>query len=117
MTDNVISLAKPKGKMPPGWRKHVEALKRTEADIEALRRRLKLEMTDFAKVMQEDMYGPGDIFGNLGNLGNLKPQEREVVERASRHLDKCARDALALLECASERVGQATPGDLDFELS
>ena len=102
----VVKFEKPKHLMPAHWRKHVERLNETEAEIEALRECLRQEARDFSAVMQEDLRGD-----------SLTPEDRKVVESASRHLDKCARDALVLLDCAAERVGFATPSDADFEFS
>jgi hypothetical protein len=101
----VVSFTKPKHLMPAHWRKHVEALKRTEDEINTLRARLRQEASDFSDRMNED----------LRDLDSLTSKERQVVASASRHLDKCVRDALVLLGCAAERVGYATPEDLNFE--
>jgi hypothetical protein len=111
MTDNVVNFTKSKDRMPAGWRKHVEALKRTEAVIDVLRKRLKQRMRDFLDAMKEEM-NPID---HLGNRMNISPDEQKVMATASWRLEKCAKDTLTLLECASERVGHATSADWCFE--
>jgi hypothetical protein len=52
---NVVTFTKPKHLMPAHWRKHVEALKQTEAEIEALHKRLQQEVREFLDVMKEDV--------------------------------------------------------------
>src|SRR5262245_41612039 len=100
----VVKFEKPKHLMPAHWRQHVETLTKTEAEIEALQKRLRQEALDFSERMNEDLRGD-----------NLSPEDCHVVESTLRHFDKCARDALVLLDCAAERVGFATPSDADFE--
>ena len=111
MTDNVQNFTKPKKLMPARWRKHAEALNQTSSHIRALHKRLYQEMREFLDVMKEDM-NPIDV---LGNRTNVTPEEQKAMDGASWRLDKYVRDALALLECASERVEQATPVDWCFE--
>ena len=111
MTDNVVNFTEPKELMPARWRKHAEALNQTCSDIRALHNRLRQEKREFLDVMKEDMH----LIDVHGNRTNLTPEEQKVMGDASWRLDKYVRDALALLECASERVEQATPADWCFE--
>jgi hypothetical protein len=111
MTDNVVNFTEPKELMPARWRKHAEALNQTCSDIRALHNRLRQEKREFLDVMKEDM----NLIDVHGNRTNLTPEEQKVMGDASWRLDKYVRDALALLECASERVEQATPADWCFE--
>jgi len=106
MTDNVISLTKPKDRMPAGWRRLVDALRQTHADIDALRKRLQQEYRDFKDVIKEDMRPLGKPIGNRG--------EQKAMGRAHWHLEKGVRDALTLLELASERVSYACPDDASY---
>jgi hypothetical protein len=108
MSDNIVNFTKPKELMPARWRKHSDALKQIRADIDVLRRRLKDEMRDFVEVMKEDMHPV------VGNPNSIPPREQKAMAEASWFLDKNVRDALTLLECASERVGYAAPGDYEF---
>jgi len=107
MADNVVNFTRPKEIMPAGWRKHADALNLTRAEIDALRRRLKQEVRDFLDVMKEDM--------NPANNPNITANEQRAIATALWHLDKSGRDALALLDCASERVSYATPDHWCFE--
>jgi hypothetical protein len=110
MADNGVNFTKPKERMPARWRKHADILAQTRADIDALSRRLHQETRDFLDVMKEDM-NPIDRFGDRTNI---TPEEQKVMAGASWWHDKNVRDAL-VLECASERVEHATPGDWRFE--
>jgi hypothetical protein len=107
MPDNVVNFTKPKELMPARWRRHADTLNQTRADIDALRKRLKQEMRDFLDVMMQDM--------SPVENPNITRDEQKAIAAASRHLDKCGRDALTLLECASERVWYATPDHSCFE--
>ena len=69
--------------------------------------RLEHERRDFLDVMKEDI-------NHLSNPG-ITPNIQKAIGRASWHLERNVRDALTLLECASERVSYATPEDYDFE--
>ena len=111
MTDDVVNFTKPKELMPARWRKYADALSQTSSDIRALHKRLHQEMREFLDVMKEDI-NPIDV---LGDRTNVAPEEQKVIDEASWRLDKNVRDALALLECASERVEQATPADWCLE--
>lgn len=111
MDDNVVNFTKPKELMPAPWHQHAGILDKTRAEIDALRRRLKKEMRDFLEVMREDM-SPID---RLGHRTDVTSDEQKVMAETSSWLDKNVRDALTLLECASERVGYATPGHWCFE--
>jgi hypothetical protein len=106
MTAKVVNFKKPDS-LPARWRKHAAALEKTGADIDALKRRLELEYKEFLDVMKEDM-------GGTTNNPDITPHEQKAMGWASYHLDKCVKDALTLLECASERVGYATPHDASF---
>jgi hypothetical protein len=105
MTDNVISLTRPKDRMPAGWRRHVDALRQTHTDIDALRKRLQQEYRDFKDVIKENMRPPGRP---------IDRDEQKAMGRAHWHLEKGVRDALTLLELASERVSYACPDDASY---
>jgi hypothetical protein len=105
MTDNVISLTKPKDGMPAGWCRHVDILRQTHADIDALRKRLQQEYQDFKDVIKEDMR----LLGKP-----IDGDEQKAMGRAHWHLEKGVRDALTLLELASERVSYACPDDASY---
>jgi hypothetical protein len=106
MSDNVVSIgAKPKKRMPEVWRKHSDALAQMRSEIDALRKRLEQERRDFRDVMKHDM-------DHLNNPG-ITRDEQKAIGLASWHLDKNVRDALTLLDRASERVSYATPNDID----
>jgi len=81
MTDNVISLTKPKDRMPAGWHRHVDALRQTHADIDALRKRLQQEYRDFKDVIKEDMRPLGKP---IGNRDEQKAMGRALAPRKRR---------------------------------
>src|SRR5262245_11633810 len=112
MTDNIVNFTKPMVRVPAHWRKHTDALKQMETEIDALRVRLEQERRAFLDVMQDDT---SSKLGPDGRTVFLTEDERKAISWASWFLDKNVRDALALLECASERIGYATPADHDFE--
>jgi len=104
MTDNVI-INLTKDRMPAGWCRHVDILKQTHADIDLLRKRLHQEYRDFMDVIKEGISPVG------------KPIDRDAqnaVGRAQWHLEKGVRDALTLLELASQLVSYACPEDASY---
>ena len=113
MTDKVVPFTKPIVKVPARWRKHADALRQMQLEIDALRARLNRELRDFTNVMREDMGQPS--FTADGRRAFLPEGEQKAMALASWHLDKNVRDAQALLECANERIGYATPDDWEFQ--
>src|SRR5262245_26239404 len=112
MTDNVVNFTKPTIRIPARWRKHADALRQMRAEVDSLRVRLELERRNFLDVMTEDLRSK---LGTDGRMALLPEDESKAIGLASWHLDKNACDALTLLQCASERIGYATPADHDFE--
>ena len=104
MTDNVVNFRAPKELMPARWRRHSDIMRQTAREIDALRKRLYEEMRAFLNVMQDDMCPE-----------SVSPERKQAMRKATLSLDKGVRDAMTLLECASERVGYAAPSDFEFE--
>jgi hypothetical protein len=109
MNEKVVPFTKPIIRVPARWRKHADALRQMQLEIDALRVRLNRELRDFTDVMREDM----DI--SDGRRAFLPEGEQKAMALAAWHLDKNVRDAQALLECANERIGYATPDDWEFQ--
>ena len=113
MADNVRPFTRPVIRVPERWRAHANALSQLRSEIDALRLRLEEERRQFLDVMKEDIAKSTSTAD--GRRGFFPESESKAMGMASWHLDKNARDALTLLECASERVSYATPSDYDLE--
>ena len=112
MADNVRPFTRPVIRVPERWRAHANALSQLRSEIDALRLRLEEERRQFLDVMKEDIAkSTSTADGRRGFF--LRASRRPWEWR--RGISINARDALTLLECASERVSYATPSDYDLE--